>query len=141
MRFDKLAHLGHASRSASAVFLVSLLTDDYLRREGLDGPEIYALYLLAAIGGIVMGAANDLIVLFLGLEILSIALYVLAASHRKRIAEPGERHQVLRARRLLLGVLPLRRRAHLRRHRQHQLRRRSSARSTGTVPVNTATTR
>ena len=37
--------------------------------------------------------------------------------------EPGSRHQVLRARRLLVGVLPLRHRAHLRRHRQHQLRR------------------
>ena len=31
-----------------------------------------------------MGAANDLIVLFLGLETLSLALYVLAASHRRR---------------------------------------------------------
>ncbi|CAN5646013.1 hypothetical protein BH10ACT2_BH10ACT2_01790 [soil metagenome] len=67
-----------------AVFLCALVTDDYLRREGIEGPEIYALYLMAAMGGIVMAAANDLIVLFLGLEILSIALYVLAASHRKR---------------------------------------------------------
>ena len=53
-----------------AVVLVSLVTDDYLRREGIDGPEVYALYLMAGIGGIVMGSANDLIVLFLGLEIL-----------------------------------------------------------------------
>ena len=67
-----------------AIFLCALVTDDYLRREGIDGPELYALYLLAALGGIVMAAANDLIVLFLGLEILSIALYVMAASHRKR---------------------------------------------------------
>jgi NADH-quinone oxidoreductase subunit N len=36
-----------------------------------------------------MGAANDLIVIFLGLEILSIALYVLAAFNHKR-AESGE---------------------------------------------------
>ena len=36
-----------------------------------------------------MGAANDLIVVFLGLEILSIALYVLAAFNHKR-AESGE---------------------------------------------------
>ena len=42
---------------------------DYLRREELDGPEVYALFLLAAIGGVVMASANDLIVLFLGLEI------------------------------------------------------------------------
>jgi NADH-quinone oxidoreductase subunit N len=68
-----------------AVVLVAFVTDDYLRREELDGPEVYALFLLAAIGGVVMGSANDLIVLFLGLEIMSIAFYVMAASHRKRI--------------------------------------------------------
>ena len=80
-----------------AVFLAALVTDDYLRREGLDGPEVYALYMLAALGGIVMSAANDLIVLFLGLEILSIALYVLAASHRKRMEsqESGIKYFVL----------------------------------------------
>ena len=80
-----------------AIFLCALVTDDYLRREGIDGPELYALYLLAALGGIVMAAANDLIVLFLGLEILSIALYVMAASHRKRAEsqESGIKYFVL----------------------------------------------
>lgn len=67
-----------------AVALAALTSDDYLEREGLQGPETYALYLVAAAGGIVMGAANDLIVLFIGLETLSLALYVLAASHRRR---------------------------------------------------------
>ena len=68
----------------SAVLLVSLVTSDYLASEKSDVPEIYALYLTAAIGGIVMVAANDLIVLFLGLETLSLSLYLLAASNRKR---------------------------------------------------------
>lgn len=79
------------------VFLAALVSDDYLRREDLDGPELYALYLLAALGGVVMSSANDLIVLFLGLEILSIALYVMAASHRKRIEsqEAGLKYFVL----------------------------------------------
>ena len=82
---------------AAAVVLVALVTDDYLRREELEGPEVYALYLLAAIGGVVMGSANDLIVLFLGLEILSIAMYVMAASHRKRIEsqESGIKYFIL----------------------------------------------
>ena len=53
-------------------------------RENEDGPELFVLYLAAAIGGIIMVAANDLIVLFLGLETLSLALYVLAASNRRR---------------------------------------------------------
>lgn len=69
-----------------ALILVSMVTADYLEREGLDGPEVYALYLMAAIGAIVMGAANDLLVIFLGLEVLSLALYTLAASHRRRLA-------------------------------------------------------
>jgi NADH-quinone oxidoreductase subunit N len=82
---------------AAGVVLVALVTDDYLRREDLDGPEVYALYLLAALGGVVMGSANDLIVLFLGLEILSIALYVMTASHRTRIEsqEAGIKYFVL----------------------------------------------
>jgi NADH-quinone oxidoreductase subunit N len=80
-----------------AVVLVAFVTDDYLRREELDGPEVYALFLLAAIGGVVMGSANDLIVLFLGLEIMSIAFYVMAASHRKRIEsqESGIKYFIL----------------------------------------------
>jgi NADH-quinone oxidoreductase subunit N len=81
----------------AALVLAALVTDTYLRREDIDGPEIYALYLMTAIGGLVMAAANDLIVLFLGLETLSIALYVLAASHRKRIEsqEAGIKYFIL----------------------------------------------
>lgn len=96
MSFDKM-YVWVVVAMAVALFLASLVTDDYLRREGLDGPEVYALYMLAAIGAITMGAANDLVVLFLGLEILSIDLYVLAASHRKRIQsqESGLKYFVL----------------------------------------------
>lgn len=67
-----------------AVVLGALIADPYLRREGLDGPEYHVLMLLSASGGMTMAMANDLIVLFLGLEILSIALYVLAGFHRGR---------------------------------------------------------
>ena len=71
-------------------------------------------------GGVIMASANDLIVMFLGLEILSIAVYVLAGMHLRRLRSGEAAHQVLRARRLLLGVLPVRHRARLRRHRQHE---------------------
>lgn len=67
-----------------AVALTALLADSYLRREGLDGPELHVLTMLSASGGMLMAAANDMIVLFLGLEILSIALYVLAGFHSRR---------------------------------------------------------
>jgi NADH-quinone oxidoreductase subunit N len=83
----------------ASVVLTALLVDDYLRREGLEGVEAYVLLLLSASGGVVMAQANDLIVLFLGLEILSIAVYVLAAMHRRRVTsqEAGMKYFVLGA--------------------------------------------
>ncbi len=82
-----------------SVLLVSLILDDYLRREGFDGPEWYVLMLLSASGGIILAAANDLIVAFLGLEILSIAVYVLAALQLRRTEsqEAGFKYFVLGA--------------------------------------------
>ncbi|MCU1498747.1 MAG: proton-translocating NADH-quinone oxidoreductase, chain [Acidimicrobiales bacterium] len=71
------------------VILTCLLADDYLRRERLEGPDAYVLLLLSASGGVIMAAANDLMVIFLGLEILSIAVYVLAGIHVRR-ARSGE---------------------------------------------------
>lgn len=67
------------------VVLGALLASAYLEREGFRGPEFYVLMLLSASGAVVMASANDLIVLFLGLEILSIALYVLAGFHPRRL--------------------------------------------------------
>ncbi|MGE0877040.1 MAG: NADH-quinone oxidoreductase subunit N [Acidimicrobiia bacterium] len=68
----------------ASIMLTALIANDYLQREDLDGPEVYGLMLLCAVGGIVMAGASDLIVLFLGLETLSLALYVMAASHTRR---------------------------------------------------------
>jgi NADH-quinone oxidoreductase subunit N len=81
----------------AATLLVILVSDDELRRTGRDGPEIYALFIVAATGGVVMASANDLILLFLGLETLSLALYVLAASDRNRTTsqESGIKYFVL----------------------------------------------
>jgi NADH-quinone oxidoreductase subunit N len=72
-----------------AVVLAALLTHGYLQREQLEGPDLYVLMLLSAAGGLIMCGANDLLVLFLGLEILSIAVYVLAGIHVRR-ARSGE---------------------------------------------------
>jgi NADH-quinone oxidoreductase subunit N len=68
----------------SAIVLAALAADDYLRREDIAHPEFFVLMLLSGAGGIIMANANDFIVLFLGLEILSIALYVLAGSHVRK---------------------------------------------------------
>ena len=72
-----------------AVILSSLAADSYLRREGLDGVEAYVLMLMSATGAMLMAESGGLIMLFLGLEIMSIALYVMAAYHRRR-AQSGE---------------------------------------------------
>ena len=83
LAFDHLAQFLTITICA-ATFLVALVTSDELHRTGRDAPEMYAMFLVAAAGGVVMSSANDLIVLFLGLETLSLALYVLAASDRDR---------------------------------------------------------
>ncbi len=81
------------------VALVALLAHDYVKREKLWGTELYVLLLLSAAGGVIMAGANDLIVLFLGLEVLSIAAYVLAAMHLRRSEsqEAGMKYFVLGA--------------------------------------------
>ena len=83
----------------ASVIIAALLADGYLRREGLEGAELYVLLLLSASGGVIMASANDLIVMFLGLEILSLAVYVLAASPLRRFAsqEAGMKYFVLGA--------------------------------------------
>ena len=61
-----------------AVGLVLLLSLDYMRRRGGEAGEFYALVLFSAVGMALMAAGGDLIVIFLGLETMSLSLYVLA---------------------------------------------------------------
>ncbi len=69
-----------------ATLLALLLSGGYLRREHLESPEYFALMLCSATGMMLMASANDLVTIFLSLEILSIALYVLAAFDRRRLS-------------------------------------------------------
>ena len=53
---------------------ITILTSiDFLRREDMNHPEFYALLLFATAGMLMMAASNELVMVFLGLEILSIA--------------------------------------------------------------------
>jgi NADH-quinone oxidoreductase subunit N len=83
----------------ASVGLGALYADGYLRREDLNGPEFFALLLLAGSGGVVLAMSNDLIVLFLGLETLSLAAYVMTAMHLRRAQsqESGIKYFVLGA--------------------------------------------
>ena len=62
--------------------LTILSSMDFLSRENLPQGEYYALLMFAAAGMLMMSGANDLMMIFLGLEILSIATYVLAGYRR-----------------------------------------------------------
>jgi len=81
----------------AALFLALLLSTSYVHPEGLEGPEYYALLTLASAAMLVMTTANNLIVIFVALEALSIPLYVLVAFDRRRFAsqEAGIKYFVL----------------------------------------------
>jgi NADH-quinone oxidoreductase subunit N len=76
-----------------------LISQSYIQRQGLQAAEFYALLIFSTMGLMVMAAARDLIVIFLGLEIMSIALYVMAAINRRdpRSAEAGLKYFLLGA--------------------------------------------
>lgn len=62
-----------------------LFSWDYVKRTRLHPAEYYALLLAATMGMIVMAASNDLIGIFLGLELMSIPLYVLVGFRRSQL--------------------------------------------------------
>ncbi len=82
-----------------ATALGVLLSIAYLRREELEAPEYLALVLLSGTGMLAMTTANDLIAVFVALEVLSIPLYVLSAFDRRRLSsqESGLKYFVLGA--------------------------------------------
>src|SRR5437870_4383271 len=57
---------------------------DYNRREGITPGETHVLLLLATSGMMILAAARDLIIVFLGIELMSIAIYVLVGINRRR---------------------------------------------------------
>src|SRR5262249_7405202 len=62
---------------------ITILTSiDFLLRENMNHPEFFSLLLFATAGMLMMAGSNELIMVFLGLEILSIATYVMAGFRR-----------------------------------------------------------
>lgn len=88
---------------AAALGLVLAL--DFNEKEGLARFEFPVLVLFATLGMLVMVSANDLMSLYIGLELLSLSLYVIAAFNRdsERSAEAGLKYFVLGA--LASGLL------------------------------------
>jgi len=76
-----------------------LMSSSYLRENGIDKFEYPVLMVLATLGMFVMVSAGSLLVLYIGLELQSLALYVLAAINRDRArsTEAGLKYFVLGA--------------------------------------------
>ena len=62
--------------------LAILLSVEYNEREGIRAGEYYALILFCTVGMILLASSTDMIMIFLGIEIVSICLYVLAGIRR-----------------------------------------------------------
>ena len=66
-----------------AGMLALLFSRDYLEREGIEGGEYYALLMWGTVGMMMMAKGLDLLIVILGLEILSICIFVLLGYHRR----------------------------------------------------------
>lgn len=82
-----------------AAFITVLLSADYFKRIGHEHGEFYSLLLFSTTGMMLMAGGNDLIVLFVALELLSIPLYVMAAIRAKnaKSEESGIKYFILGA--------------------------------------------
>ena len=76
-----------------------LMAQDFLVREKIDKFEFPVLVLLSTLGMSMLISATGLIALYLGLELMSLALYVVAAFHRDdaKASEAGLKYFVLGA--------------------------------------------
>ncbi|MGH6677213.1 MAG: NADH-quinone oxidoreductase subunit NuoN, partial [Xanthobacteraceae bacterium] len=85
-----------ALTGSAAAIAMSL---DYARRERQERFEYSVLILLSTLGMLMLISAADLIALYLGLELMSLPLYVVAASHRDQLrsTEAGLKYFVLGA--------------------------------------------
>ncbi len=63
--------------------LTVLVSFAYLERERLLAPEYYVLLLFGTLGMMLMAGGDDLMVIFLGLELMSVSVYVLAGINRR----------------------------------------------------------
>lgn len=68
-----------------ASVLSILMSVDYIKRFSMNYGEYYCLILFATSGMLLMAGSTNLVTIFLGLEILSLSLYVLAGLNKKDV--------------------------------------------------------
>ncbi len=88
--FNQFLRITNSSVSFSVIMMISMLitifaSKSYLEKENINFGEYYSLLLFSLLGMLLMVCANDLLIIFIGLEIMSICFYVLAGFLRKRV--------------------------------------------------------
>jgi len=88
--FNEFIRINDVAISFSVIIYVSfvitfLASKSYIEREEINFGEYYTLLMFALFGMQLMIFANDLLIIFLGLELMSICFYILAGFLRKRM--------------------------------------------------------
>lgn len=86
------------------IFLLSaglaiLISDQYMEREGCNHGELYPIILFTVVGMMLMASGTDLMTIFLGLEVMSVSLYILSGFNRanRKSNEAGLKYFLLGA--------------------------------------------
>jgi NADH-quinone oxidoreductase subunit N len=91
--FSRLVRMDNLSNFFAVILLAAglitlLLSVSYTRREGLPAGEYCALLLISMIGMLFMTRANDLMIVYLGIEVMSIPVYALVAMMKRSPKSP-----------------------------------------------------
>jgi NADH-quinone oxidoreductase subunit N len=97
-RFDALAHV-FKMLFLAATIIVLVMSVDFARQLQSGRAEFYALICFACVGMMVLASANDFVLLFVGLELVTISFYVLTSFQRARLPsiEAGTKYLILGA--------------------------------------------
>jgi NADH-quinone oxidoreductase subunit N len=98
MRTDSTAALVHIFLCISGLFTL-FFVGDFMKRQPAKVYDIYSLLVFSLTGMVMLANSNDLIMTFIGLETMSICLYVMAAMYKKdpRSNEAGLKYFLLGA--------------------------------------------
>jgi NADH-quinone oxidoreductase subunit N len=98
MRTDATSALIHIFLCVSGLFTL-FFVGDYMKRQAARVYDIYSLIIFSLIGMVMLANSNDLIMTFIGLETMSICLYVMAAMYKRdpRSNEAGLKYFLLGA--------------------------------------------
>lgn len=86
--FNNYFHLNNVTLAFTVTILIGMLitiisAKSYLEKEGINFGEFYSLLLFALMGMFLMIWGNDILIIFIGLELMSICFYILAGFLRK----------------------------------------------------------